>query len=154
MCPRSCVCSFETLRLSPHHRELTFFGEHVCRVKYKYTPQPLRSHIKSFGTLKQLLKYPLCTLSWHLYWLYWQFSWLPGTWAVFVTKIINDQICLVPTCLLYHASNEGTFTAECHHWEFPLALMGVLAPRSAHARPSAPHWNNKVIKWYKAIKHI
>ena len=30
----------------------------VCRVTFKQLPQPLRSHIQSFGTLGQLLKIP------------------------------------------------------------------------------------------------
>ena len=30
----------------------------VCKVIFKYLPQPLRSHIWSFGTLGQLLKIP------------------------------------------------------------------------------------------------
>ena len=34
------------------------FGAHVCRVTFKHLPQPLRSHIQSFGTLGQLLKIP------------------------------------------------------------------------------------------------
>ena len=29
----------------------------VCRVTFKHLPQPLRSHIRSFGTIKQLLKF-------------------------------------------------------------------------------------------------
>ena len=32
----------------------------VCRVTFKHLPQPLRSHIRSFGTLGQLLKIPPC----------------------------------------------------------------------------------------------
>ena len=34
-----------------------FFGACVCRVTFKHLPQPLRSHIQSFGTLGQLLKF-------------------------------------------------------------------------------------------------
>ena len=35
-----------------------FSGTHVCRVTFKHLPQPLRSHIRSFGTIGQLLKIP------------------------------------------------------------------------------------------------
>jgi hypothetical protein len=34
-----------------------FSGAHVCRVAFKRLPQPLRSHIRSFGILGQLLKF-------------------------------------------------------------------------------------------------
>ena len=37
------------------------FSKHVCRVTFKHLPQPLRSHIQSFGTLGQLLKIPPST---------------------------------------------------------------------------------------------
>jgi hypothetical protein len=36
--------------------ELKFSGIRVCRVTFKHLPQPLRSHILSFGTLVQLFK--------------------------------------------------------------------------------------------------
>ena len=34
----------------------TFSGERVCRVTFKHLPQPLISHIQSFGTLGEVLK--------------------------------------------------------------------------------------------------
>jgi hypothetical protein len=38
----------------------------VCKVAFKHLPQPLRSHIQSFGTLGQLLKIPpFCTQKSH-----------------------------------------------------------------------------------------
>ena len=43
--------------LGPHRRERKFYGACVCRVTFKHLPQPLRSHIRSFGTLGQLLKF-------------------------------------------------------------------------------------------------
>jgi hypothetical protein len=55
--PRSRVCARETLRSAPHRRERKFSGAHVCRVTFKHLPQPLRSHIWSFGTLGQILKF-------------------------------------------------------------------------------------------------
>ena len=45
---------------SPHQIEWKFCGAHVCRVTFKHLPQPLRSHIRSFGILGQLLKIPPC----------------------------------------------------------------------------------------------
>ena len=44
--------------LVPHQHERKFFGAHVCRITFKQLPQPFRSHILSFGTLRQLLKIP------------------------------------------------------------------------------------------------
>ena len=37
----------------------TFDGsdKHVRKITFKHLPQPLRSHIRSFGTLGQLLKF-------------------------------------------------------------------------------------------------
>jgi hypothetical protein len=32
-------------------------GAHVCRITFKHLPQPIRSHIKSFGIIGQLLKF-------------------------------------------------------------------------------------------------
>ena len=34
------------------------YGKHVCRVTFKHLTKPLRSHIRSSGTLGQLLKIP------------------------------------------------------------------------------------------------
>ena len=51
---RACL----TLRSAPHWHQRKFFGAHVCRVTLKHVLQPLRSHIRSFGTLGQLLKIP------------------------------------------------------------------------------------------------
>ena len=34
-----------------------FSGTCVCRVTFKHLPKPLRSHIRSFGTLGELLKF-------------------------------------------------------------------------------------------------
>ena len=45
-------------RLAPHEHERKFSGTRVCRVTFKQFPQPLRSHIRSFGTLGQHLKIP------------------------------------------------------------------------------------------------
>ena len=44
--------------LVPHRHKRKFSGARVCRVTFKHFPQPLRSHILSFGTLGQLLKIP------------------------------------------------------------------------------------------------
>ena len=55
--PRSWVCARETLRSAPHRRERKFFGARVCRVTFKHLPQPRRSHIQTFGTLGQILKF-------------------------------------------------------------------------------------------------
>jgi hypothetical protein len=54
--PRSRVCACETLRSAPHRREQKFSGTHVCRVTFKQIPQPLKTHVRSFGTLRQHLK--------------------------------------------------------------------------------------------------
>jgi hypothetical protein len=35
-----------------------FSGTRVCRVTFKHLPQPLQSHIRSFGTIGQLFKIP------------------------------------------------------------------------------------------------
>jgi hypothetical protein len=40
----------------PPRPERKFSGERVCRVTFKQLPQPLRSHILSYGTLVQLFK--------------------------------------------------------------------------------------------------
>ena len=52
------VCARLTVRVSPHQHEWKFFAAHVCRVTFKHLPQPLRSYIRSFRTLGQLLKTP------------------------------------------------------------------------------------------------
>ena len=39
-----------------HQHERKFFGAHICKVTFKHLPKPIRSHIRSFGTLGQLLK--------------------------------------------------------------------------------------------------
>ena len=52
--PRSRVCARETLRSDPHRHERKFSGTRVCRVALKHLPQPLRSHIQSFRTLRQV----------------------------------------------------------------------------------------------------
>ena len=54
--PRSRVCTRLTLRSGPHQQQWKFFGACVCKVAFKHLPQPLRSHIRSFGTLGQLFK--------------------------------------------------------------------------------------------------
>jgi hypothetical protein len=51
------VCARWTVRSSPHQHERTFSGARVCRVTFKHLPQPLRSHIWSFGTLGIFLKF-------------------------------------------------------------------------------------------------
>ena len=61
--PRSRVCTHETLPSAPHRHYQTFSGTCVCRVTFKHLPQPLRSHIQSFGTLGQLLKFSKVSLS-------------------------------------------------------------------------------------------
>jgi hypothetical protein len=55
--PRSRVCARETLLSAPHQRERKFFRARVCRVTFKHLPQPLTSHIQSFETIGQLLKF-------------------------------------------------------------------------------------------------
>jgi hypothetical protein len=52
------ICARLTVRSSPHRHKWTFFGACVCRVTFKHLPQPLRSHILSFGTIGQLFKIP------------------------------------------------------------------------------------------------
>ena len=52
------VCARLTVRSSPHRHERKFSTSCVCRVTSKHLPQPLRSHIRSFGTLGQLFKIP------------------------------------------------------------------------------------------------
>jgi hypothetical protein len=44
--------------LDPHRYEWKFFAARVCRVTFKHLPQPLQSHILSFGTLGQLFRIP------------------------------------------------------------------------------------------------
>jgi hypothetical protein len=51
-------CARLTVRSSPHRQERKFSGVCVCRVTFKHLPQPLRSHLLSFGTLGQLFKIP------------------------------------------------------------------------------------------------
>jgi hypothetical protein len=48
--------------------------ECVCRVTFKHLPQPLRSHIRRFGTLGQLLEIPPFVRTMH----YVNLSGLPG----------------------------------------------------------------------------
>ena len=52
------VCARMTVRSSPHRHKRKFSSARVCRVTFKHLPQPLRSHIRSFGTLRQLFKKP------------------------------------------------------------------------------------------------
>jgi hypothetical protein len=42
--------------LGPHQHERITFATSVSKVTFNHLPQPLRSHIRSFGTLGQLLK--------------------------------------------------------------------------------------------------
>ena len=49
--PRSRVCAHKTFRSAPHWSERKYSGARVCRVTFKHLPQPIRSHIWSFGTL-------------------------------------------------------------------------------------------------------
>ena len=44
------------VRSSPHRHKRKLYDTCVCRVTFKHLPQPLRSHIRSFGTQGQLLK--------------------------------------------------------------------------------------------------
>ena len=48
-----------TVRSYPHQHERKFSGAHVCIVTFKHLPQLLKSHIRSFGTLGQLLRFPV-----------------------------------------------------------------------------------------------
>ena len=48
-------CTRATLRSAPHRHEMKFFGTRVCKVIFKHLPQPLRRHMQSFRTLRQLL---------------------------------------------------------------------------------------------------
>ena len=48
--------------LRPPSTPADFFCGHVCKVAFKHLPKPLRSHIRNFGTLGQLLKIPPCPL--------------------------------------------------------------------------------------------
>ena len=52
-CTRICAC--KTLRSAPHRHKRKFSGTHFCKVTLKHLPQPLRTHIQSFRTLRQLL---------------------------------------------------------------------------------------------------
>ena len=52
--PRSPSAHAWRVRSSPHQHERKLSGARVCRVTFKHLPQPLRSHIRSFGTLGQL----------------------------------------------------------------------------------------------------
>jgi hypothetical protein len=52
------VCARLTVRSSPHRHEQKFFTAHVCRITCKHLPQPLWSHILSFGPLGQIFKIP------------------------------------------------------------------------------------------------
>ena len=42
---------------APHRHQRKFSGTRVCRVTFKHLPQPLKSHIRSFRNLGQLLKF-------------------------------------------------------------------------------------------------
>ena len=55
--PHSRVWARETLHSAPHRHQQKLSGTRVCRVTFKHLPQPLRSHIRSFGTLGQLFKF-------------------------------------------------------------------------------------------------
>ena len=48
----------ETLHSAPHRHQQKVSAAHVCRVTFKYLPQPLRSNIRSFGSLGQFLEIP------------------------------------------------------------------------------------------------
>ena len=52
--PRSRVHARGTLRSAPHRHERKFSGTRVCRIAFKHLPQPLRSHIQSFRTPRQV----------------------------------------------------------------------------------------------------
>jgi hypothetical protein len=52
------VCARLTVHSSPHRNERTFSGARVCRITFKHLPQPLRSHIFSFGTIGKDFKIP------------------------------------------------------------------------------------------------
>jgi hypothetical protein len=47
--------------LSPHRRERKFSAARVSRVTLKHLPQPIRSYVRSFGTLGQILKFKKTT---------------------------------------------------------------------------------------------
>ena len=55
--PHFRICARKTLRSAPHGHHRKFSGARSCRVTFKHLPQPLRSHIRSFGTLGQLLQF-------------------------------------------------------------------------------------------------
>ena len=57
--PRSRVCARLTVRSSPHRHERKLSGTRVCRVTFKHLPQPLKSNIRSFGTLGRILKFSI-----------------------------------------------------------------------------------------------
>ena len=42
-------------RSAPHRHDCKFSSARVCKVTFKHLPQPLRTHIQSYGTLRQLL---------------------------------------------------------------------------------------------------
>jgi hypothetical protein len=42
---------------APNQQERKFSSARVSRVTFKHLPQSLRTHIQSFGTLRQLLKF-------------------------------------------------------------------------------------------------
>ena len=54
--PRSRVRARGTLRSAPHRHLRKFSGTHFCRVTFKHLPQPLRSHNRSFRTLRQVVQ--------------------------------------------------------------------------------------------------
>ena len=55
--PRSRVRARGTLRSAPHWHWRNFSGTRVCRVAFKHLPQPLRSHIRSFRSLRRFLNF-------------------------------------------------------------------------------------------------
>ena len=56
--PRSPSAHAWWVRSSPHRHKRKFTGARLCRVTYKHLHQPLRCHIRSFGTLGQIFKIP------------------------------------------------------------------------------------------------
>jgi hypothetical protein len=56
----SRVCARVTLRSAPHQHERKFVGACVRKVILKHLPQPIRRHMQSFRTLRQLLEITPC----------------------------------------------------------------------------------------------
>ena len=135
--PRSPSAHAWRVRSSPHRRERKFSSAHVCRDTFKHLPQPLRSHIRSFGTLWKLFKIPP----------------FPPKYVIVRGVGGVPEFCfrLESSYLFYlgahtNFQNPTTIFWENEQWagekkeerkRIPLTPMGVLAPGSAHARPSA-----------------